>query len=63
MNMTKTTTKTRTPVFFIATRAKEGPISVSFYTKKGEEVASDAVKKIKTKKGVYLYVETEVKKR
>jgi len=46
----------KTPVFFIATRTRKEPIVVNFYTKKGEPVAFDAVKKVKTKEGVRFYV-------
>ncbi|MBI4215388.1 MAG: hypothetical protein HY602_01540 [Parcubacteria group bacterium] len=54
--MAKTTTKT--PVFFIATKTKQEPAIVHFYTKKGEPVAFHAVKKVKTKEGVHFYAET-----
>ena len=49
---------TKTPVFFIATRTKKEPVVVNFYTKKGEPVAFQAVKKVKTREGVRFYVET-----
>ena len=45
----------KTPVFFVATRAKNKPISVNFYTKTGKLVSFDAVKKVKTKEGVHFY--------
>jgi len=45
----------RIPVFFIATRTKKEPVVVNFYTKKGEPVAFEAVKKVKTKEGVQFY--------
>ncbi len=51
--MTKATTKTR--VFFIATKTKKEPAIVSFYTKRGEPVAFQAVKKVQTKEGVHFY--------
>ena len=54
--MAKTTTKT--PVFFIATRTRKEPVVVNFYTKKGEPVTFQAVKKVKTKEGVRFYTET-----
>ena len=44
-------------VFFIATKAKKEPAEVSFYTKKGERVTFDAVKKVRTKEGVQFYAE------
>ena len=40
---------TKTPVFFVATRAKNMPMRVQFYTKTGKMVDFDAVKKVKTK--------------
>ncbi len=46
---------TKTPVFFVATRAKNKPMLVNFYTKTGKFVAFDAVKKVKTKEGVHFY--------
>ena len=49
----------KTPVFFIATRAKKEPVVVNFYTKKGEPVAFDAVKKVKTKEGVRFYINAQ----
>ena len=50
---------TKTPVFFIATRVRKEPVVVNFYTKKGEPVAFDAVKKVKTKEGVRFYINTQ----
>lgn len=56
--------KTKTPVFFIATKTKKEPVVVNFYTKKGEPVAFQAVKRVKTKSGVHFFAETlESKKR
>lgn len=49
-------TATKTPVFFIATKTKKEPVVVNFYTKKGEPVVFNAVKKVKTKEGVHFYV-------
>lgn len=46
---------TKTPVFFIATRAKNKPMRVQFYTKTGEMIDFDAVKKVKTSEGVHFY--------
>ena len=46
---------TKTPVFFVATRARNKPMLVNFYTKTGKLVAFDAVKKVKTKEGVRFY--------
>ena len=50
---------TKTPVFFIATRVRKEPVVVNFYTKKGEPVAFDAVKKVKTKEGVRFYINAQ----
>ena len=56
--------KTRkTPVFFIATRAKKETVVVNFYTKKGDPVSFRAVKKVKTKEGVRFYTETPMTKK
>ena len=41
-------------VFFIATKLKNKPVNVSFYTKAGERVAFESVKKVKTKEGVHF---------
>jgi len=57
--MAKITTKT--PVFFIATKAKKEPAIVHFYTKNGEPIAFHAVKKVKTKEGVHFYAKTSKK--
>ena len=46
---------TKTPVFFIATKTRQEPVEVSFYTKKGEPVAFEAVTRVKTKQGVQFY--------
>lgn len=46
---------TKTQVFFVATRAKNKPMLVNFYTKAGKPVAFEAVKKVKTKEGVHFY--------
>jgi hypothetical protein len=46
---------TKTPVFFIATQMGQEPLTVNFYTKKGQQVAFDDVEKVRTKKGVLLY--------
>ena len=45
----------KTPVYFVATKTKQQPVVVNFYTKKGEPVAFEAVKKVKTKEGVFFY--------
>ena len=56
--------KTKTPVFFIATKTKKAPVVVNFYTKRGDPVAFRTVKKVRTKEGVHFYAETPgVKKR
>jgi len=49
-------TKTKTPVFFIATKTRKEPVIVSFFTKAGKQVAFNAVEKVKTKEGVHFYV-------
>ena len=54
---------TKTPVFFVATRAKNMPMRVQFYTKTGKMVDFDAVKKVKTKEGVYFYTKPLKSKR
>ena len=49
-------TMVKTPVTFIASRVQNEPLVVSFFTKKGGvPVASEAVKRVKTKKGIRLY--------
>lgn len=48
----------RVPVFFIATKTRDEPATVSFYTNKGKPVAFRAVKKVKTKEGVHFYAKT-----
>ena len=50
--MSKTT---KIPVFFIATKTRQEPVVVSFYTKKGKPVDSEAVERVKTKDGVHFY--------
>jgi len=50
--------KIKTPVFFIATKTKKEPVYVQFYTRKGERVNFDTVKKVKTKEGVKFYAES-----
>ncbi len=50
-----TQTMTKTPVFFVATRARNKPMLVNFYTKTGKLVAFNAVKKVKTKEGIHFY--------
>lgn len=51
-------TKTKIPVFFVATKAKKEPVVVNFYTKRGKPVAFHTVKRVKTKNGVQFYTET-----
>lgn len=53
---------TKTPVFFIATKIKEEPAVVNFYTKEGEKVAFKSVKKEKTIEGVRFYATSHGKK-
>lgn len=45
----------KTPVFFIATKIKNTPVVVNFYTTKGKKVESESVTKEKTDSGVYYY--------
>ncbi|HEX9722013.1 MAG TPA: hypothetical protein VGA53_01990 [Candidatus Paceibacterota bacterium] len=56
-------TKAKTPVFFIATKTKQQPVVVNFYTKKGDPVAFNAVKKVKTKEGVQFYADSQKTKK
>ncbi len=53
----------KTPVFFIATKVREEPVVVNFYTKRGKKVSFDAVKKVKTKEGVNFYASSSPKRR
>ena len=46
---------TKTPVFFIATKIKEQPALVNFYTWAGKEVDRQNVKKVKTNAGTQFY--------
>lgn len=48
----------KTPVFFVATKAKKKAMVVNFYTQKGEAVNVGAVRKVKTKEGVRFYTTT-----
>lgn len=43
------------PVYFIATKHKNSPAKVAFYTKDGGQVPEDKVEKEPTKSGVRLY--------
>lgn len=45
----------RTPVYFIATKYKNRPAEVSFYTKEGGKVQEERVEKQPTKTGIRLY--------
>lgn len=46
---------TKKPVYFIATKYKNNPTRVAFYTKVGGQVAENKVEKEPTKAGVRLY--------
>ncbi|NQU84113.1 MAG: hypothetical protein HQ536_05390 [Parcubacteria group bacterium] len=52
----------KTPVFFIATKVREEPAVVNFYTKRGRRVSFDTVKKVKTKEGVNFYASSPSKR-
>lgn len=46
----------KTPVFFIATKIKKNPITINFYTVKGERVNRESVQKEKSSdRGIYYY--------
>ncbi len=47
----------KTPVYFIATKYKNNPAQVSFFTKAGKEIPENAVEKVHTKTGTQLYTE------
>lgn len=47
------------PVFFVATKTRNQPVVVRFYTKKGQPVAFNAVQKVKTKEGVLFYTKPQ----
>lgn len=48
-------TPTKKQVFFVATKKRNEPVVVNFYTKKGKPVAFESVKRVKTKEGVFFY--------
>ena len=50
----------KTPVYFIATKTKQQPAVVNFYTESGEPVAYKAVKKVETNQGTQFYVPSSV---
>jgi len=45
----------KTPVFFVATKIKNTPFVVNFYTAKGKKVDKEVVKKEKKDRGIYYY--------
>lgn len=49
---------TKQEVYFIATKYKNNPAQVSFFTKAGKEVPKNAVEKVHTKAGTQLYTVT-----
>jgi hypothetical protein len=53
----------KTPVFFIATRERNRPVEVQFYTKKGKPVTFETVKKVKTKEGIQFFATPQRSKR
>ena len=46
---------TKTPVFFIATKIKEKPAVINFYTAKGKRVKRESVQKRKSDRGTYYF--------
>lgn len=42
-------------VYFIATKYKNKPAEVTFYTEKGDKVPEKVVEKVPTRDGVHLY--------
>ncbi len=47
--------KLKTPVFFIATKIKQQPAVVNFYTWKGKQVDPKTVEKVKTSAGTQFF--------
>lgn len=47
--------KNKKEVYFIATKYKNRPVDVTFYTKTGEEVEREAVERTYTSEGVKFY--------
>lgn len=45
----------KTPVYFIATKIKQQPAVVNFYTKEGKYVSRQDVERIETKQGTEFY--------
>lgn len=45
-----------TTVYFIATKIKQNPAVVNFYTETGKQVQSREVKKIETRAGTQFYI-------
>ena len=48
--------KNKTPVFFIATKIKQQPAVVNFYTWEGKQVDPKRVEKVKTNAGTQFFV-------
>jgi len=48
----------KTPVFFIATKTRNEPVVVDFYTKKCKPVSFNAVEKVRTKGGVHFFTKS-----
>jgi hypothetical protein len=57
------TIMTRIPVYYIATRFHDEPMELHFFTTEGKPIPADKVKKVKTKKGIKLFVESPKAKR
>ncbi len=45
----------KTSVYFIATKIKQQPAVVNFYTKEGKSVSRQDVEKVETKQGTEFY--------
>lgn len=45
----------KTPVYFIATKIKQQPAVVNFYTEEGKYVSRQDVERVETKQGIQFY--------
>jgi hypothetical protein len=57
--MPKKQTAKKKEAYFIATKQKNRPMNVTFYTKDGKKVAFGAVEKKHTKEGVQFFTTTK----